>query len=260
MSIALITGASSGIGYELSRCFAADHHNLVLIARQEEKLKKVAEELSREFHISTTVIVADLAKPDASEKIVAAVRANSLTVDFLINNAGFGLGGKFAETEVATELEMMQVNMVSLVHLTKLLLPEMLARKSGRIMNVSSTAAFQPGPLMAVYYATKAFFLSFSEAIANELSGTGVTVTALCPGPTASEFQARAHVEKTRLVKGKLLGFMSAEAVAKVGYQGFMRGKRLIIPGFMNKLGVQSVRVSPRNVATQVARMLQENA
>jgi short-subunit dehydrogenase len=256
----LITGASAGIGYALSRCFAADHHNVVLVARQEQKLNHVAEELRREFQITTKVIIADLAKPEAPRRIFDAVQADSLPIDFLVNNAGFGLGGKFAETALATELEMIQVNIASLVYLTKLFLPAMLARKSGRIMNVASTAAFQPGPLMAVYYASKAFVLSFSEAIANELSGTGVTVTALCPGPTTSEFQARAQIRETRLVKSKWMGLMSAEAVARAGYQGFMRGKPLVIPGVMNQLGVHSVRVTPRRVAAQIARMLQENA
>ena len=256
---ALITGASTGIGHALSKCFAADRHNLVLVARQEPKLRQVAGELSGQFGVSAKIIVADLAKPDAPQKIVDEVNKDSLQIDYLINNAGFGLGGKFAETDLAVELDMMQVNMTALVHLTKLFLPGMLARKNGRIMNVASTAAFQPGPLMAVYYATKAFVLSFSEAIANELTGTGVTVTALCPGPTQSEFQQRAHIENTRLIKGNFMGLMTSEAVARIGYHGFMQEKRLVIPGLMNKMGVQSVRFSPRRVATQVARMLQES-
>ncbi|MBI3249545.1 MAG: SDR family oxidoreductase [Deltaproteobacteria bacterium] len=260
MATALITGASAGIGYALSRCFAADHHDLILVARQEQKLRHVAEELHREFQVSTHVIAADLAQADAPRKLADAVQANSLTVDFLVNNAGFGLGGKFTETALATELEMVQVNIVSLVYLTKLFLPAMVERKSGRIMNVASTAAFQPGPFMAVYYATKAFVLSFSEAIGNELSGTGVTVTALCPGPTASDFQARANIQETRLVKSKLMGFMSTEAVAQVGYRGLMSGKRVVVPGVMNKLGVQGTRVLPRRLSAQIARMLQENA
>ncbi len=236
---ALITGASTGIGYELSKCFAADRHDLVLVARQEPKLRQVAEELSGQFGVSAKIIAADLAKPDTPQKIVDEVNKDSLPIDYLVNNAGFGLGGKFVETELAVELDMMQVNMTALVHLTKLFLPGMLARKSGKIMNVASTAAFQPGPLMAVYYATKAFVLSFSEAIANELAGTGVTVTALCPGPTQSEFQQRAHIENTRLIKGKFMGLMTSEAVARIGYDGFMQGKRLVIPGLMNKMGVQ---------------------
>lgn len=258
-NIALITGASTGIGYALSRLFAADRHNLVLVARQEQRLTQVADELHREFGIAAKVLVADLARPEAPQMIVDTVRKESLQISYLVNNAGIGLGGKFAETDLATELAMMQINMGALVHLTKLFLPDMLARRSGRIMNVASTAAFQPGPLMAVYYATKAFVLSFSEAIANELKGTGVTVTALCPGPTESEFQKRAHIENTRLIKGKLMGWMTAEEVAKIGYEGLMKGKRLVIPGLINKLGVHSVRISPRAVVTQVARLLQES-
>jgi short-subunit dehydrogenase len=256
---ALITGASTGIGYALSRLFAADRHNLVLVARQEQRLTQVADDLQREFGISIKVIVADLSRPEAPQTIVDTVRTASLPIEYLVNNAGIGLGGKFADTDLMVELDMMQLNMGALVHLTKLFLPDMLSRRSGRIMNVASTAAFQPGPLMAVYYATKAFVLSFSEAIANELKGTGVTVTALCPGPTESEFQKRAHIENTRLIKGKLMGWMTAEAVAKIGYAGLMHGKRLVIPGLINKLGVQSVRISPRVATAQVARLLQES-
>ena len=256
---ALITGASTGIGYELSKCFAADHHNLILVARHEAKLKQVASELSERFGVAAKVIAADLAKPQAPQKLFAEVGKDSAQIDYLINNAGFGLGGKFLETDLTTELEMMQVNMVALVHLSKLFLPAMVARGSGKIMNVASTAAFQPGPLMAVYYASKAFVLSFTEAIANELAGTGVTVTALCPGPTRSEFQKRAHIENTRLIKGKFVGLMTSEAVAQIGYRGLMQGKRLVIPGLLNKIVVQSVRLAPRRVATQAARMLQES-
>lgn len=258
-STALITGASTGIGYELSKCFAADHHNLIIIARQEQRLRQVAEELTKQFGITVKVVPADLAQPDAPEKIMEAVRKDLLQVDYLVNNAGYGLGGKFTETDLAVELGMMQVNMLALVALTKLLLPAMVVRKFGKIMNVASTAAFQPGPFMAVYYASKAFVLSFSEAIANELKGTGVTVTALCPGPTKSEFQKRAQIENTRLVKHKVLGMMSSEQVAKLGYQGFLRGKRIVIPGILNKLGVHSTRMAPRAVTAQIARMVQES-
>jgi short-subunit dehydrogenase len=256
---ALITGASTGIGYALSRCFAAGRHNLVLVARQEQRLQQVADELHRDFGVTAKVLVTDLSRPEAPQLILDTVHKESLHVEYLVNNAGIGLGGKFADTDLMVELSMMQLNMTALVHLTKLFLPDMLARRSGRIMNVASTAAFQPGPLMAVYYATKSFVLSFSEAIANELKGTGITVTALCPGPTESEFQKRAHIENTRLVKSKLMGLMTSEAVAKIGYQGFMSGKRLVIPGLLNKIGVQSTRVSPRAMTAQIARVLQEN-
>jgi len=256
---ALITGASTGIGYELSKCFATDRHNLIIIARQEQRLRQIAEDLTTRFGIAVKVIAADLTQPDAPQKITDAVRHDSLQVDYLVNNAGYGLGGKFVETDLTVELGMMQVNMMALVALTKLFLPDMVARRSGKIMNVASTAAFQPGPLMAVYYATKSFVLSFSEAIANELKGTGVTVTALCPGPTESEFQKRAQIENTRLIKNKVMGMMTSEQVAKIGYQGFMQGKRLVIPGLLNKIGVHSTRFSPRAVTAQVARMVQES-
>jgi uncharacterized protein len=258
-NIALITGASTGIGSALSRCFAADRYHLVLVARQEQRLQQVADELHRDFGVTAKVLVTDLSRPEAPQLIFDTVRKELLHVECLVNNAGIGLGGKFAETDLMVELSMMQLNMMALVHLTKLFLPDMLARRSGRIMNVASTAAFQPGPLMAVYYATKSFVLSFSEAIANELSGTGVTVTALCPGPTESEFQKRAHIENTRLIKSKLMGWMNSAAAAKIGYAGFMSGKRLVIPGLLNKIGVQSTRVSPRAFTTQIVRMLQEN-
>jgi uncharacterized protein len=256
---ALITGASTGIGYELSKCFATNRHNLIIIARQEQRLREIAEDFTTRFGIAVKVIAVDLTQPDAPQKITDAVRHDSLRVDYLVNNAGYGLGGKFVETDLTVELGMMQVNMMALVALTKLFLPDMVARRSGKIMNVASTAAFQPGPLMAVYYATKSFVLSFSEAIANELKGTGVTVTALCPGPTESEFQKRAQIENTRLIKSKVMGMMTSEQVAKIGYQGFMQGKRLVIPGLLNKIGVHSTRFSPRVVTAQVARMVQES-
>ena len=256
---ALITGASTGIGYELSKCFAADRHNLIVVARQAQRLQQIADDFTKQFGIAVKVIVADLVQSEAPQKIVDAVHKDSLQVDYLVNNAGFGLGGKFAETDLATELGMMQVNMSALVALTKLFLPEMITRKSGKVMNVASTAAFQPGPLMAVYYATKAFVLSFSEAIANELKGTGVTVSALCPGPTESEFQKRAQIENTRLIKSRVMGMMTSEQVAKIGYQGFMQGKRIIIPGLLNKIGVYATRLSPRAVNAQIARLVQES-
>ena len=184
---ALITGASSGIGLDLARLFAKDGHDVVLVARSEGKLREIAAELERDFGMTAHVIVADLAKPDAPQTLVAQLPVD---VDVLVNNAGFGVLGPFVETDLAKELEMIQVNVVALTHLTKLLLPPMVARRRGRVLNVASTAAFQPGPLMAVYYATKAYVLSFSEAIADELRDSGVTVTALCPGPTEGRHPA----------------------------------------------------------------------
>ncbi len=249
---ALITGASSGIGLDLARLFAEDGHDVVLVARSEEKLRALASELSAKHGVAATVIVADLSKPDAARGVFVAAPP----VDILVNNAGLGITGKFAETSMATELDTIQVNIAALTQLTKLFLPHMLERKRGRILNVASTAAFQPGPLMAVYYATKAYVLSFSEAIAEELHGTGVTVSALCPGPTATGFQQAANMSSEALLK--VMKPVSSTEVARAGYRGMMRGQRVIIPGWKNKIGVQSLRVSPRRVVTRVVRALQE--
>ena len=249
---ALITGASSGIGLDLAHLFAADGHDVVLVARSENKLRELAKELEAKHGIQATVIVADLAKPDAPQQIFVVAPA----VDILVNNAGYGTSGPFAETDLRAELDMIQVNIAALTHLTKLFLRSMLERKHGRILNVASTASFQPGPLMAVYYATKAYVLSFSEAIAEELSGSGVTVTALCPGPTATGFQKTADLESQALLK--VIRPASSLDVARAGYRAMMRGKRIAIPGVKNKIGVQSIRVSPRALVTKVVRALQE--
>jgi uncharacterized protein len=252
---ALVTGASSGIGAALTRLLAADGYNLVVVARSRKTLETLAEELTRTFGVQVVVLAQDLSLPHAPEEIVAALEQASIQVDVLINNAGFATYGLFAETSVAAELEMMQLNMVSLTHLTKLLLPGMLARRAGKILNVASTAAFQPGPLMAVYYATKAYVLSFSEALANELRSSGVTVTALCPGPTRSGFQQRAQMEDSRLVSGQI---MDADTVARVGYQGLISGRTLVIPGFQNRALAFAVRLLPRNLVTRMVRTAQE--
>lgn len=251
---ALITGASSGIGLDLARLFAKDGHDVVLVARSEGKLREIAVGLERDFGVTAHVIVADLAKPDAPQRLVAELPVD---VDVLVNNAGFGVAGPFVETDLAKELEMIQVNVVALTHLTKLLLPLMIARRRGRVLNVASTAAFQPGPLMAVYYATKAYVLSFSEAIADELRDSGVTVTALCPGPTETGFAAVADMTTTRLFN--LARPMSSAEVARAGYAGMKRGRRIVIPGLKNKLLTQSIRVSPRRMVTTIVRKLQES-
>jgi short-subunit dehydrogenase len=249
MPKALITGASAGIGLELAREFARHGYDLVLVARSRARLEELAVELKP---TRVTVVAKDLNLPGAPAEILREIPA----VDVLVNNAGYGGFGKFADTPLAGELGMIQVNVSTLVALTKLYLPGMITAKSGRIMNVASTAAFQPGPLMAIYYATKAFVLSFSEAISNELEGTGVTVTALCPGPTATEFQQSAKMENSGLVKGKKM--MDARTVAEVGYRALMAGKPLVIPGLMNKLLAQSIRVSPRWMVTKIVRSMQE--
>ena len=244
----VITGASSGIGLDLSRLLARDGYRLFLVARSEAKLRELANAIG-----NATVIVADLVAPDAPQRIFATTGP----ADVLINNAGFGLSGPFVEIDLQKELEMIQVNIAALTALTKLYLPPMLALKSGRIMNLASTAAFQPGPLMAVYYATKAYVLSFSEALADELRDTGVTVTALCPGPTATGFAAEAGMEESRLFK--LSKPMPSEKVARYGIRAMERGKRVAIPGIANKLLTQSIRVSPRRLVTAIVRKLQES-
>src|SRR6266568_282065 len=255
-TVALITGASEGIGRELAKCFAGHKHHLILVARSEEKLKRLAGEISTAHGVCGSSIVQDLSDPDGAPNVRKRVQELSLAVDFLVNNAGVGTYGLFAETDLERELRMMQLNMVSLTALTKLFLPEMLKRRQGRILNVASTAAFQPGPLMAVYYASKAYVLSFSEALANELRGTGVNVTALCPGPTESGFQKRANMEDSKLFSGRKI--MDAATVARAGYRGLMAGKTVVIPGIRNRLLVETIRFSPRSMVTQIVRNMQE--
>ncbi len=254
---ALITGASSGIGLDLARLFARDRHDVILVSRSEGKLREISSELQRQHGITAHVIVADLSKPNAPKEVWSAAVEKGIAVDTLVNNAGYGITGEFAETDLKTELEMIEVNVAAPTHLTKLVLPSMLARRSGRILNVASTAGFQPGPLMAVYYATKAYMLSFSEAIADELRHTGVTVTTLCPGPTETAFAVAAKMTHTRLFTSSRP--MSSEAVARAGYEAMKRGKGLVIVGVRNKVLVQSARVTPRRVVTAIVRKLQES-
>lgn len=251
---ALITGASSGIGLALARQMAPDF-DLILTARNQDRLEEIARELEQAHGNRVHVIAADLARPEAPDEIFAETARRGLRVDALVNNAGFGSYGAFAENRWQDEAGMVHVNITALTHLTKLALPQMLGRKSGRIMNVASTAGFQPGPLMAVYYATKAYVISFSEAIANELQGSGVTVTCLCPGATESEFAKRADMEKSRLFK---MSKMTSEEVARAGYRAMMQGKTLIITGTRNKLMAESVRFAPRKMVTAIARRVQE--
>lgn len=253
---ALVTGASSGIGLELIKLLAADKYNLVLVARSEEKLNELAGELKLKYNINVIVIAKDLSQIDAAKEIFNHLSKENITVDILINNAGFGGKGVFAETNLDYELSMMQVNMGVLVELTKYFLPRLLSRKHGKIMNVASTAAFASGPFMAVYYATKAFVLSFTEAVANEVKGTGITVTALCPGPTNTGFQKQAGVENTNLFASNV---MSAASVARTGYKAMNKGKTIVIAGLSNKLLIFSIRFSPRNAVILITRWFQKN-
>lgn len=253
--LALVTGASSGIGLELARELARRQHDLVLVARDEARLREVASELETAHGSTVTVLPADLARPEAPARIAAELEEKGLALQMLVNNAGHGAFGPFTEIPLETELSMIQVNVAALTALTRLLAPGMVARHSGRILNVASTAAFAPGPLMAVYYATKAYVLSFSEALANELADTGVTVTALCPGPTQSGFHGRAHVPTHRMKEREL---MDAVTVAQAGIDAAYQGRPVIIPGVMNNLLAHSVRFAPRSLVAKMVRRLQE--
>jgi short-subunit dehydrogenase len=248
---ALVTGASSGIGLELARLLAADGQHVTLTARDRARLEAVAGELRARDGGGAAVIVADLAEPGTPEAICRQVEAAGRDVAVLVNNAGFGSNGPFAQANLGHELEMIQVNVTALAHLTGLVLPGMVRRRSGRILNVGSTAAFQPGPLMATYYASKAFVLSFSEALDAELAGSGVTVSCLCPGPTRTEFQQRAGMTGVPVASG-LPPMMEAATVARAGHRAMLRGARLAVPGPLNRLAVFSVRLGPRRLATAV--------
>ena len=254
---ALVTGASGGIGLDLARLLAEDGFDLVLVARSAQTLRDLCVELSEKHDIGARALPADLSDPHAPEQIVAALERDEIALDVLVNNAGYGVFGRFdSETDRKQELEMIQVNVTALTDLTKLILPGMLKRGRGRIMNVASTAAFLPGPLMAVYYATKAYVLSLSEALANELEGTGVTVTVLCPGPTTTGFQRAANMLDSGLMKGPLK--MDSMTVARAGYEGMLDGRVLVIPGIQNKLTAQSVRVMPRALTRKLVRAYQD--
>jgi short-subunit dehydrogenase len=247
----LITGASSGIGLELAKCFAADGCRLVLVARNRDALENLAEELRSKNKIEVVVFPGDLSLPETPKRIFEKLSAQKIEIDVLVNNAGFGAHGAFAELSLPRQLEMLQVNITALTELTGLFLPGMIRRKRGGILNVGSVAGFQPGPGMAVYYATKAFVLSFTEALAEELSGTGLTVSVLCPGPTTSNFGNVARGEKIRQLKTSK---MSAEAVAIYGHRAFRNGKVTAVPGLQNKIFVFLNRIVPRRFPPKVAK------
>jgi hypothetical protein len=253
MSTVLITGASGGIGYELAKLCARDHHDLVLVARSADKLAQIAAELQG-HGVTVKTIPLDLGTPPAPKFLFGQLEGT--TIDILINNAGYGAFGEFARMPEEEILGQINLNITALTELTRLLLPVMLQRRAGQIMNVASTAAFQPGPLMAVYYATKAYVLSFSEAIANELRNSGVTVTCFCPGATHTGFAKRAGTENSRLFKQ--VGAMSAEKVARDGYRALMQGRTVAISGAHNWVAAQSVRFAPRKMVTAVSRWIAE--
>lgn len=231
---ALITGASSGIGSELARLFAKDRYNLVLVARNSTRLESLAKELKAEHRVEATVMVQDLADPCAPQAIADQLVGQSIEIDVLVNNAGTQVYGEFAKASIEQQLALIQVNTTALVHLTRLLLPGMIQRGRGRILNVGSTGAFAPGPLNAVYCASKAFVLSFSEAIGAELARTGVSVTALCPGPTDTAFIARHGMQNVRIFRYA----MSPVRVAQIGYRALQDSRPLVVAGFSNQLQV----------------------
>ena len=252
---ALITGASSGIGLELSKVHASHGDNLVVVARNKSNLEKLKLDLEKNYKISVYVIEKDLSLIDAAKEVYDETSKKNIQIDYLINNAGFGDYGMFYETSWDKELRMINLNITTLTQLCKLYLKEMVKRGSGKIMNVASTAAFQPGPVMAVYFATKAFVLHFSEAIDNEVRGKGVTVTALCPGPTESGFPSAAGMEESNLVKGKKLP--ASKEVAEYGYKAMMKGKTVAIHGLKNWLLANSIRQTPRAMVVKLVRKMQ---
>lgn len=254
----LITGASSGIGYELAKVCAAHRHDLVLVARREERLLELKDELQQAHGVQVLTYRGDLTDANIRQQFYDWTQFKGVTPYALVNNAGFGLLSAFAEADWDKQNAMLQLNIVALTHLTRLYLPAMIAQGQGRILNVASTAAFLPGPYMAVYYASKAFVLSFTDAIATELEGTGVTATTLCPGPTQSEFQDRAEIKDVKLFEGKTLP--TSAVVAAYGYEAMEKGQRIAVHGTVNKLLSFSTRLLPRKNLADVTKGLQKPA
>ena len=252
---AIVTGASAGLGREFAKLFAAAGHGVVLVARRKNELDVFARQLEGAYSIPTLVVAADLADRAAPKKIFDAVTDAGIDVEFLVNNAGYGSNGTFAELDIDKEIGMVEVNVTSLLALTRLFLPAMIKAGRGRVLNIGSTAGFQPGPFMSTYYASKAFVNSFTEALAFELRGTGVTATVSCPGPTATEFAAIAGNDKTRLFTEKS-GVATAADVAREAYEAMKAGKSMVVHGFKNKLGAQALRFSPRAAVIAIAAKL----
>lgn len=254
--LAIVTGASAGLGADFARLLAEDNHDVVLVARRLDRLQELAASLQTQYKITAHCVDVDLNQPNAAVSVQQYLEKHQLQADVLINNAGFGGHGKFDEQDLSNQLSMVQVNVAALVQLTGLILPGMLKRKQGRIMNLASTAAFQPGPLMAIYYATKAFVLSFSEALHYENRGTGVTITCVCPGATRTEFQQAAQMNEARLFNTRWV--MDSMTVARQGYQAMKQGKRVIVNGKMNNFMAFMTRITPRPVVLRIAKRMQE--
>lgn len=254
---ALVTGASAGIGLELARLFSRRSNDVVLAARRGERLRQIAADLESAHDVTAHVVVVDLAEVDGARRLFDEVTGRGIEVEYLVNNAGFGTFGPFVETHPRETMDLIRVNIGALTELTALFLPAMVRRHRGRVLNVASAAAFQPGPLMATYYASKAYVLHFTEALNEELEGTGVSATALCPGPVRTEFHRVAGMETSGLVLDKRL--ISVERVAEAGYEAMMRGRAYVVPGLATKLLSFGVRFAPRRFVTKFVRRLQED-
>jgi uncharacterized protein len=255
---ALVTGASMGIGVDLAECFARDGYDLILAARSEAALQAVADRLTASYGIKASVFAVDLAAAGGGSRLAAAIAGQGLDVDVLVNNAGYGIAGAFAGSELEAQLGMIDLNDRALVELTHIYWPGMLAKKRGGVLNVASLAAFVPGPLMAIYYASKAFVLSLSEALWEEARGTGVHVSCLCPGPTASKFRDRAGTGATRL--GQTSEVMGSMPVAEAGYEGFRRNRRVVITGKGNARTARVAPFLPRGTLLKMVRRMQSPA
>ena len=252
---ALITGASEGIGHALARLMAADGWNLVVTARREELLGELAADLMSRFEMRVEIISADLSQPQAPELLISQIENRGIALDALVNNAGFGYYGSFKDQDLTRLEAMVEVNIQALMRLTRLVLPGMIARGRGRMMNIASTASFQPVPLSGVYAATKAFVLSFSLALTEELRGSGVSVSCVCPGVTRTGFQRAAGADYLERAKGKV---MSPEEVAQIGYRAMMKGRPLVVTGVPNKLMAFGTRLAPKMLVTRLARKIME--
>ncbi len=249
---ALVTGGSSGIGKEIAVLLAKNHFNLVLVARDKTTLETLAAELEGTYQIDVKTIAIDLSDTSAAKEVFRILEKENISIEILVNNAGFGTAGKFWEIDEAKEIAELQLNIVSLTLLTKYFLPKMVARKSGKILNVSSIAAFLPGPFMNVYFASKAYVYSFSAGLRAELLGTGVTVTVLCPSPTESGFAQRAGVEKSKLFTGNLL---TTTAVAKAGYEGMMKGQDVVFSDLKSHLMTYVIKFVPLSILAKAVKL-----